>query len=135
MKRALAVSALAFAVGFFSVTPAVAESAVGEAEYRIACANCHGETGQGDGPLAEFLSVAVPDLTVLAANNSGQFPFLQTMMVIDGRTGVRGHGGPMPVWGDRYERDALGLAGVYGTELIVRGRLVALVEYLAGLQR
>jgi hypothetical protein len=28
---------------------------------------------------------------------------LQVIQIIDGRTGVRGHGSEMPVWGSRYQ--------------------------------
>lgn len=107
----------------------------GKTEYMVACAVCHGESGLGNGPFAELMNVEVPGVTGMAAANDGTFPFLETLMIVDGRTGVRGHGGPMPVWGDRYERDALEQAGVYGAELIVRGRLLALVEYLESIQQ
>jgi len=114
---------------------AMAEDDPGKTEYMIACAVCHGETGMGNGPMAELLNIEVPGLTGIAAANDGAFPFLETMMVVDGRTGVRGHGGSMPVWGDRYEKTALEQVGVYGAEMIVRGRLVSLVEYLESIQQ
>ena len=38
----------------------------GKVTYRIYCSNCHGETGQGDGNLAELLSVKPSDLTAIA---------------------------------------------------------------------
>jgi len=114
---------------------AVAQEDAGKQEYMIACAGCHGESGMGDGPFAAVLNVDTPSLTTLAAQNGGEFPFLQTLMVIDGRTGVRGHdGGLMPIWGDRYLTTATELAGVYGAETIVRGRLLSLVYYLETIQ-
>ncbi|GKY87189.1 c-type cytochrome [Sinisalibacter aestuarii] len=114
---------------------ASAQDDPGRTEYMTACAVCHGETAMGNGPFAALLNIEVPGLTGLAAANDGEFPFLDTLMVIDGRTGVRGHGGPMPVWGDRYEKSALDDAGIYGAELIVRGRLLSLVEYLESVQQ
>ncbi len=114
---------------------AMAEDLAGETEYMTACAICHGETGMGDGPFAGILNIEVPGLTGLAAANDGDFPFLKTLMIVDGRTGVRGHGGPMPVWGDRYEEAALEKVGVYGAEMIVRGRLLSLVEYIESIQQ
>jgi len=38
----------------------------GKLLYGAYCAQCHGEQGRADGPLAERLGVAVPDLTGLA---------------------------------------------------------------------
>jgi hypothetical protein len=72
-------------------------------EYVQACASCHGIAGQGNGPLAEFMTVTVPDLTRISQENDGVFPMLQVIQIIDGRTGVRGHGSAMPVWGSRYQ--------------------------------
>jgi len=114
---------------------AMAQEDPGKTEYMTACAVCHGESGLGNGPFAALMSIEVPGLTGFAAANDGAFPFLDVLMIVDGRTGVRGHGGPMPVWGDRYEQAALEQAGVYGAELIVRGRLLALVEYLESIQQ
>ena len=68
----------------------------------VACAACHGESGKGQGPFSQYLNIDVPSLTGLAAANEGEFPFLEAFQIVDGRTGVRGHGGPMPIWGDRF---------------------------------
>lgn len=119
-----------------STLGAMAQDDPGKTEYMTACAICHGESGMGNGPFADILNIEVPGLTGLAAANGGQFPFLETLMVIDGRTGVRAHGdGPMPIWGDRYETAALEDVGVYGAEMIVRGRLLSLVQYLESIQQ
>lgn len=116
-------------------TPLGAQENTGEAEYMVACAVCHGESGMGDGPMAEHLNIAVPPVTRLSAMNDGVFPFLEVLKVVDGRSGVRGHGtGMMPIWGDRY-RAAIGeSAGPYGAEVMVRGRLLSLVYYLESIQ-
>jgi mono/diheme cytochrome c family protein len=114
---------------------AQAQSAAGASEYVRACASCHGLTGHGDGPLAEYMTVAVPDVTQIAANNDGVFPMLEVIQVIDGRTGVRGHGSSMPVWGDRFEARAATEAGNYGAEIEVRGRILALATYLEAIQQ
>ncbi len=131
MKRLMTFIAIILAATTFS---AMAQQSAGENEYMIACAGCHGESGKGEGPFAELLTIHVPGLTGLSAANEGVFPFLDTLMAIDGRTGVRGHGGPMPIWGDRFEASALEESGFYGSELIVRGRLMALVEYIESIQ-
>jgi len=119
-----------------TVTAAMAQGSVtGQYEYMNHCAACHGEGADGKGPLVTFFKEPVPDLTVLALNNDGVFPFLETMLIVDGRSGLRGHGGTMPVWGDTFEAEAVEQAGVYGAETIARGRLLSLVEYLATVQQ
>ena len=110
-----------------------AQSEAGAQEYVQACASCHGVTGHGDGPLAESMTVAVPDLTQIANGNDGVFPLLQVIQIIDGRTGVRAHGGPMPVWGERFTVQA-GDMGPYATEVEARGRILALATHLESIQ-
>ena len=39
----------------------------GKIEYMNHCAACHGESAVGDGPLAELMTVPVPDLTQVSA--------------------------------------------------------------------
>ncbi|MCR8549815.1 cytochrome c [Salipiger sp. P9] len=105
----------------------------GEAEYLNHCAACHGVSGTGDGPLAEMMTVPVPDLTQISARNDGAFPMLAMIQVIDGRTGVRGHGYPMPVWGQRF-KDSAEEMGSYGSEIEVRGRILSLAYFLESIQ-
>lgn len=112
----------------------VSAQSTGEAEYLRSCAVCHGEDGRSNTPFSDLLTVTAPDLTMLAANNDGIFPMLAVIHLIDGRTGLRAHGSDMPIWGDRYGDDA-DLAGQYGAELIVRGRVLELAEYLASIQQ
>lgn len=52
---------------------------LGKQEYMNNCASCHGESGMGQGPLAELMTVDVPSLTTLAANNDGKFPMLDVI--------------------------------------------------------
>lgn len=107
----------------------------GQREYRAACFACHGSGGTGDGPLFPLLNVQVPDLTGLAAANDGEFPMLKVIHIIDGRTGLRGHGSPMPIWGDRFEAEAEARDLGYGTELEVRGRILSIAYYLESIQK
>lgn len=116
-----------------AATGALADDA-GQQEYMDNCASCHGESGVGDGPLAELMTVPVPDLTQLSANNDGVFPMLDVIMFIDGRQGIRGHGYPMPVWGSAFKADA-GDIGEYGAELEARGRVLSLAYYLESIQQ
>lgn len=67
----------------------------------VTCSGCHGESSKGQGPSFQLLNIAAPDLRGLAAANEEEFPFLKMFLIVDGRTGVRGHGETMPIWGDR----------------------------------
>ncbi|WP_294619458.1 c-type cytochrome [uncultured Roseovarius sp.] len=106
---------------------------LGKEEYMNSCATCHGEMGKGAGPLAELMTVPVPSLTNLSAQNDGVFPMLRVIHTIDGRPGIKGHGYPMPVWGKRFEADVED-AGPYGSETLIRGRILSLALYLESIQ-
>ena len=112
--------------------PAIAQD-TGGADYRHACASCHGLGGAGDGPLADLLTVAVPDLTTLAARNGGVFPHDQVAHMISGQFGLRGHGDPMPVWGDRFADEAGDDS--FGAQGAANARIEALTDYLEVLQK
>ena len=78
----------------------------GADEYYRLCAVCHGEGGRGDGPMARVLKTPPPNLTMLAKNNDGHFPFLSVLEMIDGRNMIAVHGSrDMPVWGESLTRD------------------------------
>ncbi|MBF9033766.1 c-type cytochrome [Rhodobacterales bacterium HKCCE2091] len=113
---------------------AEAQESAGQHEFIQACASCHGADGRGDGPLAGHLAMELPDLTTITARNDGEFPMLDVIMTIDGRAARATHGFPMPVWGDRFETEAGMTFGPYGGELVVRGRILALAEYLHSIQ-
>jgi mono/diheme cytochrome c family protein len=117
-----------------STAGALAQQGLGEAEYMTACAICHGESGRGNGPFAELLSIAVPGLTGLASENGGVFPMMEALRAIDGRDPLAAHGGPMPIWGDRYVAAAAAVGGPFDAEMIARGRLLSLVYYLEAIQ-
>lgn len=66
------------------------------------CASCHGESGRGDGPVAEILNTLVPDLTRIA-ERYGTFDADDVRHTIDGRSLVVAHGTRfMPVWGYEF---------------------------------
>ncbi len=118
------------------VAPANAQDLpIGETLYQQYCATCHGMSGEGDGPLGEVISVPIPDLTQISARNDGAFPMLKVIHVIDGRTGLRGHGGPMPVYGAIFTRDAVAARDPIGAAIEARGRVMSLAEYLITLQK
>jgi mono/diheme cytochrome c family protein len=101
---------------------AAAQSAAGAEEYTRACASCHGLTGRGDGPLAEYMSIPVPDVTQIRTRNNGVFPMLEVIH-------------PMPIWDDRFEAAVASELGDVGTEIAVRGRVLALATYLEAIQQ
>ena len=104
----------------------------GQRTFKVYCANCHGATARGDGPVASSLTVPPSDLTGLAARNGGAFPADQVTEKIDGRDEVKAHGPrDMPVWGDALvwpEEDTP------ARREQVRRRIGELVEYLRSLQ-
>lgn len=106
----------------------------GKVEYVQACAACHGDSGKGQGPIAKFLTIPVPGLTRLSAGNDGVFPMLDVIHIIDGRTGVRGHGGPMPIWGELFKAPLSSEFGPYSAEIMVRGRILSIAYYLESIQ-
>ena len=116
MKRLTGIFGLFFLV-IFAVT-ALAQVEVKEAPltwkqaaltdggelYLELCAVCHGTSGKGDGPAAAALAKPVADLSALAANNDGTFPFKQVEKSITGESQAVAHGPvDMPVWGQRFE--------------------------------
>lgn len=120
-------------------TPLVSEGIsieLGRRDYRNYCAACHGTEGKGDGTLAEFLTLAVPDITQLSKLNSGKFPEERVTEVIDGRAEVKVHGmRDMPVWGDWFDSEAISQDTDRDTrELIVQDRIQSLVGYIKSIQ-
>ena len=125
-------------IGASAIALAAGPIDVGKREYETACAVCHGVKGRGDGPLKEELKSGVPDLTVLARNNNGVFPFDRIYQVIDGRHEVKTHGPrDMPVWGDSLRSQSSMYFEDYppsDAESSARSRILALTEYLYRLQ-
>ncbi len=110
--------------------------ALGKRDFRNYCAACHGVDGVGDGTLAEFLTLSIPDLTKLTKRNAGSFPADKVMQMIDGRADVRIHGPrDMPVWGDWFSREAEqpGLSKE-SREDIVHDRIESLMLFLKSIQ-
>jgi mono/diheme cytochrome c family protein len=112
---------------------------LGRQEYLAGCAQCHGMEGRGDGVIADYLTVAPPDLTRIQAENDGIFPARTLYEMIDGTSAVGAHGSrEMPAWGDRYSVEAHLLLGwplePEDRDAYIRSRILALVEYLASIQ-
>ncbi|MCL7464203.1 cytochrome c [Phaeovulum sp. NW3] len=127
--------AITFTIGL-SATAGLAQGPdIGAGLYAQYCASCHGAGGQGDGPMAELLTVKAPDLTGLAAANDGAFPMLKVIHIIDGRTGLRAHGGEMPVFGQSFMNQHPEADRTYGDVIETRGRVLSLAMYLETLQQ
>ena len=108
---------------------------IGKRLYTESCAGCHGATGSGDGELAGLLSVHTPDLTDLSARHDGKFPMLDVIHIIDGRTGVRAHGGMMPVFGSIYTASSAVPDNPWSSAIEVHGRILSLALYLESIQK
>ena len=111
---------------------------LGQLEYEGSCASCHGATGKGDGRMRGYLTKPPSDLTTLSKRSGGAFPTQLVWEMIDGRTSsdIGPHGSrEMPVWGSTFRAQALQYPGMAGQpEWYVRGRIVALLDYLARIQ-
>ncbi len=107
----------------------------GAKEFQQRCALCHGDNGKGNGPYAFALVFKPTDLTKLLADNDGEFPFLETYLIIDGREIVKSHGPRlMPIWGDRYNTEAWSEVDPEFGDTLVRGRIFELLLFLYSIQ-
>ena len=93
------------------------------------------EVVDGTGEIAEMFKGRVPDLTELANRNDGVFPLLKVIQAIDGRAVIRGHGNPMPVFGNRYRAEAISGNAIFGAKAITRGRVLELALYIQSIQK
>jgi mono/diheme cytochrome c family protein len=121
----MALAALALAS-----TASAAESDLGARLYLNHCAACHGDDGDGGGPVASSLRVTPPNLRTLAQNNGGVFPADSVTAYVDGRNLKDAHGDrQMPIWGDVFRGPEQGTA-----QRMVRRRIAAVVEFISMLQ-
>jgi mono/diheme cytochrome c family protein len=104
------------------------DSPSGRQTYQQYCAACHGENAKGGGPAAAALNTPPPDLTKLARENGGKFPYDYVGGVVRFGKPMSAHGSPdMPVWGPIFNmRDY--------NEVAVRQRVKNLCDYLASVQ-
>lgn len=135
MKISSVVKVIAITSAMGSTTAHAQDTEVGAQLYTDYCAACHGASGKGDGDMANVMTIPSPNLTLLAKENDGAFPMLDVIHVIDGRTGVRAHGGAMPVFGKVFQTQADTGAGGYGAVLESRGRVLSLSMYLESIQQ
>lgn len=103
---------------------------LGKEEYSWSCLPCHGEKGTGDGGLASILTKKPSNLTQIAKNNDGEFPFWRVYKIVSGREEVPGHTTmQMPDYWSRYraEEDEKGF-------LPSEVRILLLTHYLESIQ-
>lgn len=138
MKQFSILTAVSVACASLWALPAVAQDVVlGKAEFEERCSVCHGITGKGDGIVGELFAQKPRNLTTLAKENGGVFPFEAVYQAIDGRREIRGHGTTrMPVWGEYLMVEALEDRFIDKKDayLVVQGRILALVYYLQSVQ-
>ena len=105
--------------------------AAGKTRFMENCAVCHGPDATGNGPFASMLNKKPANLTVLAKNNGGNFPFNVVYDTIDGRGPGGAHGTKdMPIWGSSWKE-----TGALGAETAVRGRVLEMIIYLRSIQQ
>jgi mono/diheme cytochrome c family protein len=110
--------------------PALAADDTGARLYFNHCAACHGDDGEGTGPVAASMRVTVPNLRTLAERNGGTFPTETVTAYVDGRDMLAPHGDrQMPIWGDVFRGAEQGTA-----QRTVRRRIAAVVEFISTLQ-
>jgi len=94
------------------------------------CAACHGDDGEGTGPVAASMRVTVPNLRTLAQRSGGVFPADTVTAYVDGRNMKAAHGDRlMPIWGDVFRGPDQDTA-----ERTVRRRIAAIVDFISTLQ-
>lgn len=120
-------------IGIPEVQAQAFEQYSGEETFQRFCASCHGESGQGDGPVAAGLKISVPDLTMLAERYGDEFPDSALRKIIDGREIVIVHGTRyMPVWGyEFWLEEGADEAAQRNVDTIVEN----LIDYLESIQR
>ena len=138
--RTLATGTLLAAASLLPAWADMLASDPGRSEYMSNCASCHGFDAKGGGPVAQALTKKPSDLTTLARRSGGALPVQLIWEMVDGRasTDIWAHGSrDMPVWGQEY-RAAAQLnpdpAVAARPEWFVRGRIVALIDYLQRIQ-
>lgn len=111
----------------FSAFASAQDIDVGKTEYQSSCAACHGIDAKGNGPVSKELKTPPTDLTVLAKNNNGVFPYDMVYQVIDGRNStIKSHGTrEMPIWGFRFGPPQA---------FRFKNRILAVIEYLKRIQ-
>jgi mono/diheme cytochrome c family protein len=134
MRRSAALLGALLLVPTMALGTESAESAeYGKKLYGRYCSACHGPSGKGDGVVAQFMRPHPADLTQLAKQAGGKFPYYKVMQTIDGRETVRAHGDPdMPVWGQLFTDEE---GDSPQRHAVARGKVVLITDYVETLQQ
>ena len=104
----------------------------GKALYNELCAVCHGADGHGKGPAAAALTMMPSDLTQLARQEGGKFPFAAVRRYIQGADEVAAHGSrEMPIWGQVFRS----VGSVDSSQAQAELRIQNLVKYIESIQQ
>jgi mono/diheme cytochrome c family protein len=110
----------------------------GPLDFRQYCAQCHGPSGVGNGPVAAALKKKPANLTLLSKNNGGVFPEEEVRSFIDGTKTAEGHGTrEMPIWGYAFmfrQASHTGTGGPPLSEEQVKHKIDRLVQYVKSIQ-
>jgi mono/diheme cytochrome c family protein len=120
------------------VIPATTGSATtlptsGQALFLEHCAQCHGQDGTGNGPMAKDLKATPADLTAISKRANGHFPADRVVEIIRYGGNVTGHGPQdMPIWGKVFNKEG---GGGTGGDTYSRRAVVELLKYLQTIQK
>lgn len=120
-------------------SPEKSDTAQGELEFRLYCAQCHGMEALGNGPVAPALRHKPANLRLLAKKDGGVFPEQKVRDFIDGAMQTAAHGDrEMPIWGLAFRRHGGPLGDIHGNPQEVNAevehRINVLVDYLKSIQ-
>ncbi|MFQ6549731.1 c-type cytochrome [Aestuariibius sp. 2305UL40-4] len=119
----------------FLASPALGQDIEeGGRTFFVFCASCHGDNAEGNGPMAEILTVVPPDLTQLAVENGGEFPTVSVLRQIDGRDPEPVHSGVMPAFGMLFEGEPATMKLPSGQPLVTQQGMLDLVAWLESVQ-
>jgi mono/diheme cytochrome c family protein len=128
-------SALALAMILAAGAASAQDAESGAVLFQDHCATCHGTAAEGNGPMTAVLSIAPPDLTVLAEANGGTFPLERVVRRVDGREEVLAHGGPMPVFGMILGGESGMVDAFDGTPVFTTRAVVDIAVWLQSVQK
>lgn len=132
MTRGIVVGTLIVMAAALASRSAGAEEDPGRAAYLKYCSACHGPEGKGDGVVASVLRPPPTNLTLLAKQQGGTFPYQLVKESIDGRKPSAAHGdSAMPVWGQVFSDDS---ALTHSAPAEVRGKVQLIADYVARIQ-
>jgi len=106
----------------------------GQQIYGDNCVMCHGDGGQGDGPMADQLYAKPADLTRLTLENNGEYPRNRVLSHIDGYARGGNSSGAMPEFGLLLLGDDVLVETGEGIVTPTPKALIAVSNYIESLQ-